>query len=121
VLSGSAEFALVSTGAIVKVAIEAAGQMKRDRGIDVSVFSCPLLQPIPNGFFDPLTQFSRLIVIEEHLLAGGLSSILREHIPSISITPLALPASSLGEVGSQDFLRQKSGLGVGNVLRAIRG
>jgi transketolase len=118
ILSGGAEFALVSTGAILKVALGAAEEMKQ-RGIAVSVYSCPWLQPIPSGFFDPLKRFSRLIVIEEHLLAGGLSSILREHIPSVSISPLALPASSLGEVGSQDFLRQKSGLAVSDLLRAI--
>jgi len=118
ILSGEADFALVSTGAILKVALAAAQELKK-RGLNASVYSCPWLQPIAPGFFDPLKRFSRLIVMEEHLLAGGLSSILREHIQSVPITSLALPASALGEVGTQDFLRDKSGLGVSDLVRAI--
>ena len=118
IVKGSADFAFVGTGSILKVAIEAAAKLKSD-GIEPSVFSCPWLQPIPPGFFDALKRFSRLFVLEEHLVAGGLASLLREHVSPASVTSLALPASALGKVGSQDFLRQQSGLAISNLLRAV--
>jgi transketolase len=120
IVGGGGDLALVSTGAILKVALAACQQLQT-RGLRPAVFSCPWLQPIPPGFFDPLKKFSRLLVLEEHVPAGGLSSLLREHLGSVSLTPLAVPASSLGAVGSQDYLRQRAGLDVPDVVRAATG
>jgi transketolase len=117
IVKGDADFAFVCTGAILKVALAAAEELKKT-GRGPSVFSCPWLQPIPDGFFDPLKRFSRLIAVEEHLESGGFSSLLRERIQGIPITSLALPAATLGEVGTQDFLRQRAGLAINDLLRA---
>lgn len=118
ILRGNSDFALVSTGAVLQVALAAARELQI-KGVSANVFSCPWLQPIPSNFFEPFKGFARLVVLEEHLLAGGLSSILREHIASVAITPMALPACILGEVGTQDFLREKGGVSVAAILRAV--
>lgn len=119
ILSGHSDIALVSTGAVLKVAIETAEELQKS-GLSVSVFSCPWLQPFSNEFFDVLTKFSRLYVLEEHLTAGGLSSILREQIGTrIEIISKSIPASTLGDVGSQNYLRDQAGLDVQTLTAAI--
>ena len=75
------------------------------------MFSCPWLQPLTPQFFGPLERFQRLLVLEEHVSAGGLSSLLRDHhLEKTRLTSLALPSSVLLEVGSQEQLRQRAGL-----------
>jgi transketolase len=115
IIRGDSDIALVSTGAILKVALAAAEELKK-RNINVSVFSCPWLHPISPGFFDPLKAFSRLIVLEEHLVTGGLSSIMGEYGGLKGIHSLAVPPATLGQVGSQEFLRELSGLRLSDIL-----
>jgi transketolase len=110
IVRGNDECALVCTGSILKVALEAE-QKLRAQGVQVGVFSCPWLQPLTPQFFGPLERFQRLLVLEEHVSAGGLSSLLRDHhLEKTRLTSLALPSSVLLEVGSQEQLRQRAGL-----------
>jgi transketolase len=120
ILEGKSDCALVATGSILKVALEAARKLA-DAGISVSVFSCPWLQPVTADWFQPLTYFHRLVVVEEHLAAGGLASLLREHLTSdqkiLSLSPCA---AALNQVGSQEFLRRQSGIDAEAVVAAVR-
>jgi transketolase len=118
ILEGKSDIALVATGSILKVALAAARQLA-EQGIPISVFSCPWLQPVTAEFFQPLARFQRLVVLEEHLAAGGLASLLREHL-NIQIHSLALPPKTLDLVGSQDFLRRQAGLDAEGVVAVLR-
>ena len=118
--SGPAKCALVCTGSILKVAQEAARKLTAD-GVGVSLFSCPWLHPVRQGFFDSLARFESLVVLEEHLAAGGLASLLREHLPRrVGVVSMALAPEALRCVGSQDYLRQKAGLEPDAVVSCIR-
>lgn len=117
IVKGNASCALVSTGSILKVALEAARQLET-QGIQASVFSCPWLQPASAVFFDRLKFFSRLLVLEEHVAGGGLASLLRERLPdNVRVVSIPLPAAVLGEVGTQNYLRQRAGLDADEVRR----
>lgn len=116
VVKGNSKCALVATGSILKVALESA-KLLAEKGIHVSVFSCPWLQPVTTEFFAPLTKFSRLIVLEEHLPTGGLASLLQQYLHnSIQITSLAIPPEVLGRVGTQSQLQKLAHLDSETVL-----
>ena len=118
VQKGSSHCALVATGAVLKVAVEAANMA--DNTISRSaVFSCPWLKPVSPSFFSPLYRFRRLVVVEEHVAEGGLAAVLRENLPtSVEIVHCMIPESLAGAVGTQDFLRQRAGLDCRRLLEA---
>jgi len=114
----NAKLAVVCTGSVLRIALEAARKLA-ERGVNVAVFSCPWLQPVSPQFFQCLTRFKRLIAVEEHVVAGGLGSLLRDMLPRIEVVSLALPADVLGKVGGQEFLRQNAGLTAEAVMEKI--
>jgi len=120
IVEGQGDSALVATGSILKVALDAARKLANN-GISVSVFSCPWLQPVTAEFFQPLAAFRQLVVLEEHVANGGLASLLRDYLSNgPKIVSLAPPASVLNQVGSQEFLRQQGGIGEEAVIAAVR-
>ena len=111
--------ALVCTGSILRVVLEAAARLRQE-SMAVAVFSCPWLHPISTGFFDPIARYAKVFVVEEHLRAGGLGSLLQEHLPETTgVTTYSLPETVLGEVGTQDFLRHQAGLDAGAITTRI--
>jgi transketolase len=120
ILQGESDCAVVATGSILKVALEAARKLKTD-GISVSVFSCPWLQPVTAEFFQSLAGFQRLVVVEEHVASGGLASLLRDYLAGgQKILSLAPPPAILNQVGSQEFLRQQGKIDQRAVISAVR-
>jgi transketolase len=121
VRSSGRDCAIISTGSILKVALETARDLE-SQGIGVSVFSCPVLQPMTREYLQPLERFRRIVVIEEHVAAGGLASLLRDHLPEgVQLLAFPLRGSFLGEVGSQDCLRKSAGLDSPSLFRSISG
>jgi transketolase len=114
---GSADTAMVTTGSILVIALDAAHELA-SLDLNVSVFSCPWLQPVTPEFFQPFLRFHRLLVLEEHLVLGALGSLLRENLPSgMEIITLGISAGVLGKVGSQQCLRRMAGLTTKDLLR----
>ena len=121
VVRGGEACALVCTGAILKVALDAEQQL-RARGARVGVFSCPLLQPLAPQFFGALERFQHVIVLEEHIATGGLSTVLRERLPqTTTLTAMTIPPAVLGAVGSRESLWQLAGLSPSAVVAAVLG
>jgi transketolase len=118
ILEGTSEVALVATGSILKEALVAARQLA-DAGIWISVFSCPLLSPVTADFFVALQDYPSVLALEEHLVAGGLASLLREHLTQ-PVHSLAVPAKVLDLVGSQEYLRWQGGINAAGVVAGIR-
>ena len=117
IIEGSSDVALVATGSILKEAL-AAAKILAAKGISASVFSCPLLQPLTPEFFAPLKKYPLLVALEEHLPAGGLGALLREHLDQ-PVRSLALPSKALGLVGSQEYLRRQAGLDAASLAQAV--
>jgi transketolase len=120
VRDGHGAIAIAATGSILKVAIEAADEL-RGVGIDAAVFSCPRLSLLHEAFFEPLWRYRNVVTLEEHVLAGGLGSILREQSPEgVRIQSLAVDQHTAGSVGGQEFLRSQHGLTVPRVAALCR-
>jgi transketolase len=118
IITGQSDCAVVATGSILKVALEAARQLTA-KSHSVSVFSVPWLHPLSAAALQPLRQYRALVVVEEHLPVGGLAAALREHLPTTPITSLALTPEALAEVGSQEALRLRAGISAETVAAAL--
>jgi transketolase len=77
VRAGTAPIALAATGSILKSALEAANRLQ-ERGLEVAVYSCPVLSAEPPANFAPLWQHPTVLAEEEHGAAGGFGSFLKE-------------------------------------------
>lgn len=110
VRGGNAPLAFAATGAVLKSAIAAAGVLSA-RGIETPVYSCPVLSGEFAGQFDRLWKHKRIIAVEEHGVAGGFGSLLKETAPiGIEIHICAIPQANSALVGGQDCLWRLAGL-----------
>jgi transketolase len=118
VRDGASPVALVATGSVLGVALWAADAVSTKTPL--AVFSCPWVKPCSADFFRVLWGYSRLIVLEEHVEAGGFTDLLRALKPdSVSITSLCLSEDTAGLVGSQEYLRRQAHVTVDAVLAAL--
>jgi transketolase len=110
VRKGTARVAFAATGSVLKATLAAAEILSRG-GLDVSVYSCPVLSGESSGEFKMLWRHNAIVTVEEHGFAGGFGSFIKELCPAhVRIQICAIPASNASLVGSQDFLRQQAGL-----------
>ncbi len=119
VLEGRSDCAIVATGSILKVALEAARRLEAE-GVFLTVYSFPWLQPLAPDACRTLEAFKSVVVLEEHLSVGGLGSLLREYLQGPRIISLAANPAALNQVGSQDYLRRQAGIDTEAVLTVIR-
>lgn len=120
VLAGDRSLAIVATGSILGIALQAAEQLGRD-GARPSVFSVPFLAPTHQEDFCGIWNCRNFISIEEHVMAGGLGSLLREIAPDgMRFRSLVVEPAMTHEVGSQSFLRQRNGLTVEALIATAR-
>lgn len=109
------ECAVVSYGSIALTAKEVA--LKKG----YAFYTFPMLKPLDEKWIKKeLGKYSRLVVIEEHSVIGGLASIIeaifadqekRPLIKSFGVPDLVSPV-----VGSQEYLRDKAGLSLKKIL-----
>lgn len=114
-----APIAFAATGSVLAVALEAADWFATHANQQIAVFSCSRLKPADRDSFAALWRYSRIISLEEHVLAGGFGSLLRELAPDGTlIRSLTVPESMTSVVGSQEYLREQAGLTLQGVLKA---
>ena len=102
--------AFAATGSVLKSAL-AAAEILSARGINLAVYSCPVLSGEFADKFKPLWRHPKIISVEEHGCAGGFGSFLKEIAPAnVEIQIRAIPEVNCSLVGGQDFLWKKAGL-----------
>lgn len=120
VLRGDVPLALVATGSILSVALEAAGSLSETCGTP-SVFSVPFLAPTISEAFSAIWRCRNILTIEEHVRSGGLGSMLREVAPdALTFRSLFIGEDAAGDVGSQSYLRHRNGLTAENLVEMAR-
>ncbi len=116
---GSSKVAIVATGSILDVALDAAGSI-----LDAdapSVFSMPWVCPLTPPDVGVLAGFEQLVCLQEHILEGGIGDILRAALPrSTRVVDLGMNESMVSTVGSQRSLRSIAGLTVEHTIAALR-
>ena len=107
VLSGRSDVAIIATGSILSLVLKFASEKKPEQR--PSIFSLPLIKPIKGKFFNKLINFEKIIVVEEHVVEGGVRSLLSEHLPAkIEVQGCGIEEKIAFLVGSQKFLQSKS-------------
>ena len=115
---------IICGGLMLKTAVEAADQMQK-RGVSVRLVSMPTIKPLDAAAIAAtLTQCAKIFIIEEHSLIGGLGSAVLECANSLglsgqNITRIGIPDATVHETGSQEYLRQKTGLSMDQIVQKI--
>ncbi|MBV6417032.1 MAG: 1-deoxy-D-xylulose-5-phosphate synthase [Steroidobacteraceae bacterium] len=119
--------AIMVCGGIAGEAIKAAESLARE-GIECAVVSVHTLKPIDaEGVLDIARRYPAVLTLEEHVLSGGLGSIVAEILVDSGIRPrafarMALPDQYCSVVGTQEYLRAHRGLDaltVANRMKAL--
>lgn len=110
VVSGNSDLAILATGSVLDMAIEAANLAPRH--LKPTVFSMPWLAPVnQNTFTTCMSGFKKVVALHEHVSEGGLGDVLRSCVPrSVEIVDSCLNHSLKSEVGSQSRLRAIAGM-----------
>lgn len=94
-----------------------------DLGLSVAVYSAPFLSEFePNSFIHAIGS-RPVLTVEEHSPVGGLGSAVLELVASLGIRNrirvLGANRKNLSEVGDQEYLRDRNGLGVDDIVEAF--
>ena len=117
--------AILACGGIAAEALVAAETLARDH-VECSVFSAHTLKPFDvDGLLSVVGEHEVLVTLEEHVLAGGLGSLVAETLADAGTYPrafrrLALPDRYCSTVGTQDYLRAQLGVHAPSVVACIR-
>lgn len=113
---------IVSTGNMVHKALEA-HEALRESGKSVGVIDLYQLNPVSSDFKDALKKYKKIVSVEEHLVNGGLGSIVSE---TITDNDLDLRLKRIGLrgyhylYGGRDNLHECTGLGLKDIVREVK-
>ncbi|UCB42249.1 MAG: transketolase family protein [Dehalococcoidales bacterium] len=113
---------IMAIGTRVAAAIEAADNLKRE-GIDCRVLNMSTLKPIDEtAIIQAATETGVIVTAEEHLVHGGLGSMVAQVLVKHQPVPVEFVAvkDTYAESGSPADLLQKYGLTAGDIEKAVR-
>lgn len=122
IIKNGKDFALISTGNLVYNSIEAEKILNK-KGINGTVVNFNTLKPIDEKLILSLSRKHKIIfTVEEHVLSGGLGSIISEVLAPYStnnIYSLGIPDVFTFVSGTQQYLREKYGLTPEKIAKTI--
>ena len=120
VMVSGAPTAIVATGSVLTEAA-AAARLLCAEGTPCDALSFVHITADPGGWEPVLRRYRRLLVVEEHVAAGGLGELLAATLQGAPpVLRACLPDSVLQAVGSQAHLRQRAGLDAASLARRTR-
>ncbi len=125
ILCDGKDATIAAAGSMVSVAWEASQRLRKE-GLEVGVINARFLKPIDSEAILSLARKTRrLFSIEENVQRGGFGEAVRDAIQAEGLEAqikhqiIALPDAFV-EHGAQPIIRAESGLGVENLMEAIR-
>ncbi len=124
VLSTGIDAVILTIGATVVVAVEAAKQLE-DQGISVTVVNSRFLKPLDDALITRLaTEIPYVMTVEENVLQGGFGSAVLECLADAGITTKRFVRLGISDTfvehGSQKILRTKYGLDAASIVKSIK-
>lgn len=119
-LRGGKDVAVIATGIMVAIALEAAENLVND-GIDCRVISMPTLKPLDSGAIVKATnETGAIVTAEEHLLHGGLGSAVAQVVVEKNPVPMSFVAinNAYAKSGKPQELLQRFGLTEADIRKA---
>lgn len=123
-LAEGSDVTIAVSGGILGEVLRAVESLN-DAGISCDLFSCHTIKPfVPDEILSSVQQTGRLVVVEEHIVAGGLAGLLAEECLEAGVAPqkylrLGIRGGFCSEVGSQDYLRRQYGIDAESLLESI--
>jgi len=113
IIVNSTDKVVMTYGEISHSVIDVLNQLKKENiHFDLAIFHT--LKPISQVFLAKFTRgYKKIIVIEEHSIYGGLSSIIKDHLNSFNFQTFlsyGINDTFTSDVGDQDYLRKINGL-----------
>lgn len=116
---------VITTGITLQIALSAADDLK-SQGIEISVLHLPTIKPLDkNTIRDFITSIPNVLTVEEHLVNGGLGTliadlILQTNIPRVKhFTKIGIPNKFSSQYGSQQELMDSYGINIDNIKQKI--
>ncbi len=116
---------VATTGGILGEVLDASTELA-SMGVSCDVFSCHTIKPFSaDRILESVRRTGRLVVVEEHVVSGGLAGLLAEECLEAGVVPhpfvrLGIRGGFCSTVGSQAYLRKKYGLGKDGIVESIR-
>jgi transketolase len=113
---------LIAVGTIIDEVVSAKKKLQ-DYGITAAIYSLPMVKPLPLGALKELfLTYSRIAIIEEHSLIGGVSSAISElvidgDLPAQKLIRVGTPDCFFEEAGSQQFARRVMRISTDDIVR----
>ena len=110
------DLTLISTGGLLKTAVDAADELKRRHGIRARVISMHTVKPIDAAAVEAAARETpAVLTIEEHSVLGGLGGAVAEVLAEMDearprFRRVGLEPAFSGVVGDQQYLRERHGL-----------
>lgn len=115
---------ILTTGGILGEVLSAT-ELLTKTGINCEVFSCHTLDPFePAAVFDSIAKTGHLVVIEEHVVAGGLAGLISELCMESGVkvhgyARMGVRGGFCSVVGDQNYLRHANGLDAENIVKEV--
>lgn len=112
---------IISTGIMVHKAIKIANHFKSKVGV-IDIYQ---LKPLnEKNLIRVLSSYKKIVVLEEHLSYGGLSSIVADLLADYSIKKkflrIGLPDENCFIYGDRDYMHEKLGMSEDQIIRKIK-
>ena len=113
---------VLSSGSILSSVLAAAGSLP---DASIQVCSLPSLWPLPEDLLEIMISFSNVLIVDEHSVVGGLSSMVSESLlasaPALPcrVSSVSLPAQYLTS-GSYEYLLDAYGFSVSSLVLKIQ-
>ena len=118
------DLCIVATGIMVHQALKVASELQKD-GIGAGVIDLHRIKPINKDLFIKNIQgYSQIVSMEEHLLAGGMGSVIAEIFADEGITTPLLRIGQndkfVFDLGGRQSIWEAHGLDVAGILKQIK-
>ncbi|GAI38946.1 unnamed protein product, partial [marine sediment metagenome] len=112
---------IVSTGAVLKMVIDAAEELSQ-QDYSVEIINMHTLQPLDSkAVLQSVQKTGKVITVEEHG-PGGLGTVVAEKLAGIKciFVPLRLQQCPATTAGSQETLRTSHGVSVESITNTVK-
>ena len=123
ILLEGTDVAVVCAGPVVNRAVEAALEMKADKGVNPSIYNIRYIKPIDEDLVrKSCSDHKRIVTVEDGTSAGGLHGAVAEYMSSlpvpVKVRAVGIPDEYISQ-GTQEELREECGLTKTAILKVL--
>ena len=114
ILLEGTDVAVVGAGPVVNRALEAALEMKTDKGVNPSIYNIRYIKPVDEDLLAEIARKHKVVItVEDGTVAGGLHGVVAEFMSSlpvpVKVRAVGIPDEYISQ-GTQEELREECGL-----------